>query len=356
VIPVPVPSWSLIVVLFISLAAGIGLIGCGLALACSKAARAFFLHRRRAGLRALILMAIVATPVVLVSASIGWSEWQNDRQIAAHEAALHMTLGQTTRIQGFELPAGTRLTLLNAGDMSTFTFAEFPRPITLYGIQATTLSHDSRHQAGADKKDIEAFALKLQGAGDQVAEGWLCDATRPIEFTVTSDGSLQSFDGCTLGAGNKVEGLTIPKEAVVDRSENEDMAIPAYWRIGLSEEITLSALHLPLSQADLLISRQHKVSGLGDNGGTRLARETRVGPMTYPAGTEIQSAGLRFQKPWPGSAWIFSPQEQSAHYAEHADVGQGMSVLQTADGKVVAVVPNEQAGIVHFISISAASQ
>jgi hypothetical protein len=57
--------------------------------------------------------------------------------------------------------------------------------------------------------------------------------------------------------------------------------------------------------------------------------------------------------PYPGGL-VFSPWNgNSAQHAEHEDVPEGMSVVQTLSGELIEIVRNEKVGVFHFEEIAA---
>ncbi|MCH3859653.1 hypothetical protein LZC01_09860, partial [Campylobacter jejuni] len=76
---------------------------------------------------------------------------------------------------------------------------EFPRPVAMYGVQATS----ARRYLDAEY-DSETYALRgrhprtvlLRGAGSQAVQGWQCDATQDIEFDVMQDGAMKALNTC----------------------------------------------------------------------------------------------------------------------------------------------------------------
>jgi hypothetical protein len=361
-IPVAVPSLAFFVILFFSFAAAITLFGSAIVLALSQSARAWR-SRHKAGSSTLFsLLGICSVPFLLYSVLYGWAIYREYAQIAVDQAAKHRTIDHITSIKGFQVPAGTQLTLLNPdGNIQYLEKAVFPGPQTIYGVKTTALFFSDKYHFGnefADQSPPTGQAIALQGAGDQKVEDWICDATQLIGFTAGMDGKLKHFDGCTLGSDNRVGDLLIPRGTVLtSRFSGQDMTVPAAWRIDVSTPpivVTVGPVQLSLRDAHLLLSQQRAVLAVSPGTGhhATLTRETRIGPVTYPSGTAIRSAVAPEQRKWPGLAWIVSPLHASAPYAGHDDVAPGTSVLQAADGRVIDIVPNDQAGVIVWEEIS----
>ena len=88
---------------------------------------------------------------------------------ARAEAARNVTLQATTTVGGIAMPAGTRLKLQDEGQLETYLEAEFPHPVAMYGVQASS----ARRYLQSDYDD-ETYALRgryprnviLRGAGE----------------------------------------------------------------------------------------------------------------------------------------------------------------------------------------------
>ncbi|MGU7770677.1 hypothetical protein ACV229_10910 [Burkholderia sp. MR1-5-21] len=361
-IPVSVPSLGFFVILFFSFATAITLLGSAIVLALRKPARAWFNRHKGSGFSLFALLGVFSLPFLLYSFAYGWFTYEEHAKSAADEAAKHRTLDHVTSIKGFQFPAGTRLTLLNPdGNIQYLEKAVFPGPQTIYGIEATAVFFSSKYHVGnefAEKSPPAGQVVTLQGTHDQKVEDWICDATQFIGFTAGMDGKLQHFDGCTLGNGNHVGNLSIPRgTTLTSRASRQDMVVPAAWRLDVSSRpivVTVGTLQLPLRDAQLMLNPQRALLAISPGTGNyaTLTRETTIGPVTYASDTAIRSAIAREQRKWPGVAWIVSPLHANAHYAGHGDVVPGMSVLHASDGSVISVLSNEQAGVIIWQEIS----
>lgn len=350
-IPVALPSMLLLVLLLLSFLATVFLAGWGVMLALSKSARRAFHRRLKTSLFVLMLSMVLASFFALML----WGSHEVTHEVDRQQAARHITLTQPARLGTIDMPAGTKLMLDIAGNIESFSHAEFPHPVTAYDVEATTLSRDISVDYD-DKtfatKGSHATSVAVKGVGRQKVLGWWCDAAESIQFDVQPDGDLKSFDHCLLADGNQVGDIAVPKGATLrlnggtvygDGFRDDD-----YWRIQWADGQVLHLFQLPLKQPALMLDRQRRLLGFDE---ASLACETSLGPMTYPAGTLVQSARRGLRDKYPGT-WIFSPQVgEVARYRGRADVPHGMFVLQTTQGDVAAVMSNQDAGILFFASI-----
>jgi hypothetical protein len=351
-IPVALPSVSLLVLLLLSLLATIFLAGWAVAFALSESVRRAFHKRLKTSLAVLLSSMLLASFFVLML----WGSHQVTHEIDRQQAARHITLTQPATVGGIDMPVGTRLIVEIAGDMESFSHAEFPHPVTAYGVEAITLNRDISIDYD-DKTFVtrgsHATAVSVKGAGRQEVQGWWCDAAEFIQFEVRPDGRLKDFGHCLLADGNQVGDLAIPKGATLRLNEGtvygDGFRDDDYWKIQLADDQVMHLFQLPLKQPELMLDRQRNLLGFDQ---ASLACETSLGPMTYPAGTRVESAGRGLRDKYPRT-WVFSPQAGAvARYRGHADVPHGMSVVQTAQGDVAAVMPNQDAGIMFFASIT----
>ncbi|WP_266160313.1 hypothetical protein [Dyella silvatica] len=351
-IPVALPSVLLLVLLLVSLLAAIFLTGWAMTLALSKSARRAF-HRRLKTSVTVLLLSMALTGFFLLMLL---SAHEVTREVDQQQAARHITLTKPTRLGGVDMPAGSKLLLDLAGDMESFSVAEFPHPVSAYGVEAISLNravsidYDDKTFA---TKGSHATSVAVKGQGSQNVQGWRCNAAEPIQFALQPDGRLKDFDQCQLDDGNQVGDIGLPKGATVrlngGTTYGDGFRDDDYWKIQLADNQVIRLFHLPLKRPRLMLDKQRRLLGFDEAG---LACETTLGPMTYPAGTSVQSVGREQRGKYPGT-WVFSPAtDKVASYQGHADVPHGMSVLQTASGEVAAVMPSQQAGVFFFAAIT----
>ncbi|MGB3430929.1 hypothetical protein [Achromobacter sp.] len=354
-IPIALPSAGFYLFVSLGFLAGLALLGWALVLAVSASARRTV---RKYWKTSSLVFLVLAMPFAFYA----WVQtvvWQIEREGARAEAARNVTLQETTTVGGTAMPAGTRLKLQDEGQLETYLEADFPQPVTMYGVQASS----ARRYLHTDY-DSETYALRgryprnviLRGAaGSQEVLGWQCDATQDIEFEVASDGAMKAFDKCVLGPGNRVETVDLAPGSVVYGSTGtvytDGSSDPDRWRIEVKNPVAVRIFGLPLSKPRLYLDDARRLLRVSD---AELACPTRFGGVSYAAGTQVKSARRGRgdeREPYPG-VLVLSPWDgQAARRDGQADVPEGMSVMHTLAGEVVGVVKNDMVGVFHFATI-----
>lgn len=350
-IPIALPSANFYILLSLGFLAGIVLLGWGLALAVSAGARR---KVRKFWKTSAVLFVLLAAPFSFYA----WVQavvWQIGRESERIEAARNVTLQQPAMVAGVAMPAGTRLKLQDEGQPETYVEAEFPQPVPMYGLQASTVrryldtDYDENTYATLGRHPRTVI---LRGAGDQAVLGWRCDTTQDVEIDVERDGGMKALSKCVLGPGNRAGELDIAPGSILygstgtvytDGSKDEDR-----WRVEVKDPVAVRIFGLPLSEPRIYLDARRRLLRISD---AELACPVRFGDLSYAAGTLVKSVRRGRgdeREPYPG-VLVFSPWNgQAAKRAGQADVPVGMSVMQTQGGEVAGIVENEQAGVFQF--------
>ena len=350
-IPVALPSASFYLLLSFGFLAGIVLVGWAAMFAASATHRRFV---RRHWKLSTALFVVLAVPFAFYA----WVQvviWQIEREGDRREAARHVTLEQAATVGGTPMPAGTRLTLQDEGRLDTYLEADFPQPVTMFGVQAMRV----RRFLDSDY-DKDTYALTgryprtviLSGQGDQAVLGWRCDATRDIEFDTTREGGMKGLNQCQLGSGNQVGDLTLAPGSILYGSSGtvytDGSSDPDRWRVEVKDPVAVKVFGLMLSDPRIYLDADRRLLRVSD---TELACKLDLGGFHYAPGTRVKT--LRRgqgdgREPFPG-IFAFSPADgQPAKRDGHEDVPAGMSVLQAFDGTLAGIEKNEAVGVFEF--------
>jgi len=354
-IPIALPSAGFYILVSLGFLAGLALLGWALALVASGGARRTV---RKYWKTSGLLFVVLLVPFAFYA----WVQtviWQIEREGARREAARNVTLQAPTTVGGTAMPAGTRLKLQDEGELETYVEAEFPQPVTMYGVQA------SRAQRYLDAEyDSDTYALRgrhprsvlLRGAGSQTVLGWQCDATQDIEFDVAKDGAMMALNKCVLGPGNRVDTLDLAPGSIVYGSSGtvytDGSRDPDQWRIEVKDPVAVKAFGLPLSEPRLYLDGERRLLRVSD---AELACPTTFGGVRYAAGTRVQSMRRGrgdAREPFPGVLVLSPWNGDVARRDGQPDVPEGMSVRQTLSGEVIDVVRNDAVGVFHFATIT----
>lgn len=264
-----------------------------------------------------------------------------DVDIKRDEAARNIVLGKPVVVAGIAMPVGTRLHSMVPGVPEAFDSANFPVPILVQGVTAVSVR---RHvYLDIDSNTHAATSMEVTLASDQRIDGWLCEKGVAVAFKVEADKIL--FDSCTLGATNHLASLEVPAGAKLLAHAGPSGG----WTIFLGPETRMIVRGLLLQGARIAVDRNRQFVGFSE---AVLATDLRLGAVTYPAGIRIRS------KDWtsPGQdsdSLILTPVRGLAAKPDgQSDVPFGRSIVQTMAGQVLAIVPNQQVGVVDFEEIS----
>ncbi|MDR3443665.1 MULTISPECIES: hypothetical protein [unclassified Dyella] len=338
-IPVPIFSGAFFIVLGLSFLATIAVVFWGAALGLVPAARRSFGRHR--GRSIGILAVLCAASLFFVCAAVVWLGV--DRESRKEQAALHPTLTAPATLLGVNMPVGTQLSLRDATDMTSLDEAHFPHAVSVFAISAIALSvrsegDDEAPQDAPSPTNLPAMELII--ASMQMVDGWTCGASEPLEVVLRHDARIKTPYSCQLAAGNAVAQSPIPDGSRLIRSTTaygDGLRDNDYWRIDVVDDGVFELEGLPLRHPTLRLDRQRNVMAVEY---AVLARDTRLGDISYPAGTAV-STGLRGVREKHPGAWVFRPvQGHPAHGKDHGDIAEGMSVVQAIDGKVQAIMPN----------------
>nr|WP_313036864.1 hypothetical protein [Achromobacter ruhlandii] len=354
-IPIALPSAGFYILVSLGFLAGLVLLGWALVLVASGGARRTV---RKYWKTSGLLFVVLLVPFAFYA----WVQtviWQIEREGARREAARNVTLQAPTTVGGTAMPAGTRLKLQDEGELETYVEAEFPQPVTMYGVQA------SRAQRYLDAEyDSDTYALRgrhprsvlLRGAGSQTVLSWQCDATQDIEFDVAKDGAMMALNKCVLGPGNRVDTLDLAPGSIVYGSSGtvytDGSRDPDQWRIEVKDPVAVKVFGLPLSEPRLYLDGERRLLRVSD---AELACPTTFGGVRYAAGTQVQSMRRGrgdAREPFPGVLVLSPWNGDVARRDGQPDVPEGMSVRQTLSGEVIDVVRNDAVGVFHFATIT----
>jgi hypothetical protein len=264
-----------------------------------------------------------------------WLAAQHDLEKAqAHREVLQA--GQT--LAGVAMPAGTILQLREVGRPGTFEWALFPQPTEVDGLRVRSIRrHISPARAGAPARETWSVAL----ADDQPVQGWICSHRHPVDLAIGKNGAPR-FADCHLADGNKLDGQPLPLGTWLSRPQDDSQG----WLLSTDGSEAATIARFPLLKADVAVDAQSRIvsfKGL-------LARETKLGDVTYPLGTRVATA-LNVPGAQPGDLLFSPPRGRVAKYKDHSDVQAGTSVLQMPDGTVRLMLDNRQAGVVDAATI-----
>ncbi|WP_019938070.1 hypothetical protein [Bordetella sp. FB-8] len=263
------------------------------------------------------------------------TSWLAEQRAAREAQARRDVLHKEQTVAGVAMPAGTLLHLRQPGKPDTFARAQFPQAVKVDGLQVREI----RRHVSADTPARESWSVTLEA--DQTVQGWLCTHRHPVDLAIGHDGKPR-FADCHLAEGNKLEGQPLPMGTWLARSRDD----PQNWLLSTDGSEAAKIAHFALLKADVVVGPQLRIvsfKGL-------LARQTRLGEVSYPAGTRAATA-LNVPGAQPGDLLFTPPRGRTAHYKNHSDVQAGSSVLQAPDGTVRLMLDNRQAGIVDAATI-----
>jgi hypothetical protein len=354
-IPIALPSAGFFILLISGFLAGWLLLGLAVVLAVSSRARSW--ARRHTKSSTLIGVVLVVPFGFYV-----WFRvmlWQVQEESARRQAALHVTLTQQTDLGHVVMPAGTRLQLEVEGQLESYVEANFPQPVTFFGMAATSVRRylDTQYEDGTVAAlGRHPHTVILRGVGQQTVEGWHCDAAQDIAFNVARDRAHPMLDQCVLASGNRAADLALTPGDVVhaldgtvytDGSRDADR-----WRIAINADKAVPVFGLFLGQPHLYLDADRKLLRVD---GAELVCPARFGGVSYAAGTQVMTVRRGFgdaREPSPG-VLVFTPRNgQPAKRAGSEDVPEGMSVIQTLQGQVIDVVKSETVGAFNFATFT----
>lgn len=267
-----------------------------------------------------------------------------DADMKRNEASRNMMLEIPATVARIAMPAGTRLHNMASGDPETFDSADFPVPTPVNGIAATSLRRNL--YPDVDNDTYATTSMEVMPAFVQRVDGWLCGTRAAVTFKVEAGKIV--FESCMLGAANHLESWEIPAGAkLLAHAANRG------WTVFLAPETTVTIRGLPLQDARIAVDRNRRFVGFSE---AVLATDLRLGAVAYPAGTRVRSK--EWASPQRNSdSLILSPvRGQVAKPDSQADVSFGNSIVQTVAGQVLAILPNQNAGILDFEEISVDKQ
>ncbi|MFC4278943.1 hypothetical protein [Achromobacter aloeverae] len=273
--------------------------------------------------------------------------WLVARAAAEDETRRTLVLDHGAELDGIAMPANTRLLLKTPGQLATFEQASFPTAVTMDGARIKQLRRYVRGD-GAAATVIGASAAISQ---DQDIHGWRCSHGHLVEFRVSATDKRLHFSSCHLASGNQLDKQAIPAGTWASLRTGTaaagDPSLAEGWLLRTDGSEAMLVQGLPLLKVELRLDPQRKLQSFEG----ALSQPFILGPMTYPPGTRVATAGPSLVGAQAGDL-VFSPSRgRSARRDGGQDVAAGNSVLQAPDGKLRAVLSNRAAGVLDYASI-----
>jgi hypothetical protein len=344
-IPVALPGGNFYPMLGVSLVSLATLLTWIAVLCTNRVARLRLRAHPRINATAMVVLAVLGS--IFPARQI--LHWLDARRAAENTAAHTIMLNHPRTLSGIDMPPGTRLLVMLPGRPDTFETAGFPEPVRVGGIPVVSLQ---RYLAKAGAGEYRATGASAFLRKDVSVEGWICSHRHKVEFKTEESGALR-FSSCHLAPGNELGGQPLPEGTWVSLRRGARPAADFQhvdgWllRTDGSEPSTVDGM--PLLKAELRLNRDRKIVWFE---GT-LGKSFSLGPMTYPTGTRVATAGAAVQGAKPGDLVFSASRGRSAERNDGDDVPAGQSVLQAPDGEVRAVLSNHAAGVLDFASIGA---
>lgn len=234
-------------------------------------------------------------------------------QLSAYQAEIQEkfkpTLATATRLAQLDMPAQTQLVLAVENQLDSFTKALLPNPVLIAGISArqversVAIQTDESHQTTS----FQAESMRVIGEGHVEQQGWLCDATEPIVFSLHADGRIDAFEECILAAGNTIDGITLPSGTSARRSNGsrytDGFVDQDRWIIDVRQEQIVEVAGLPLISPLIKLTQDRQLHEVSK---AVLASDTVLDAVPYKAGAELQY-NPRSQRDQHGSQWLVLP-------------------------------------------------
>lgn len=277
------------------------------------------------GLRGTRLAVYLAVALVSLFTLFKIAELMLALSASEREQALHYrpTLATTQKIEGIEMPAGTRLTLSVAAQLSSFTSARFPAAIPLLGVNTLHLERYVRIEHDEEFNPISTLALnqRLTGEGNSPQRDWICDASHPIVFEL-EDGQLNRFERCTLASGNRLEGIALATGTEVRASEGNTYTDGFIdldrWVLDVPQSQTITLDSVPLRSPVISLDSQRQIYEVSR---AELSQPVLFGDIEHAAGTLAHLNPRSLRKRYP-NAWLFT-------------AADGFTLIQSRSGKIL---------------------
>lgn len=296
----------------------IGLPGLLIMLCVPPWRRALLRHPRK--LAVLMLVCVCVVGFTLFQVVVSYRE----------NKLLNPKLEDAVRVQGLDLPAGTRLHLRTAepldGDGSPRLFgqanllgAEFAAPHTIKGMRVSTLQMDL------------PFVVNLKLVGDQEVEGWPCRGGSWVRLSFGEHARFQpehwQFSDCQLVPGAKIAGLNWPDSSQLYKLDT------GYAVTHLGSTPTVSIDGIELANVSVRLDSQRTLVCWKGN----LKNPLTLGEWTYPQGMKVQQNAPH--------TLIFSADEYYTGRNLHSGkrLGPGKSIEQhRLDGSELWIKPSTE--------------
>lgn len=319
-------------VLGVGVLAALGLLALGLALLL-PAWRIRLSQRWMTWSLLALLLVLTATPAVLMS----WHLYQQEILDEAAQKARNPRLEEPLLLGDIRFPAGTRVRLERAEPENHWHTGE----ALPYGLQTLEQAHFETpvRIRGLDVERLEAsassFFSRLRLSSDQRVDSWPCAAGSDVDFRREPVDRLHpgrwQLESCTLQDRALLADVVWPRGSRVYRSQDG-------WVLqaeGLVEYrgLLVKGLRLSLTEDARL---QHWDA--------ELAQAAQLGAMRYDGGTQVwgfANGDLRF-----------TPEPGGARDADGRALPDEHSVFQNADGELLDIRANSEAGIIRWIRLS----
>lgn len=237
---------------------------------------------------------------------------QTDEYLSTYNRQYRPVLDAPQRLGGIDMPAGTKLELAVADQKEAFRVATFPSPVLVAGVNA--LKVERYLYTAAEKQDgstlFEPQTMYVSGLDTATQNGWHCDATHPLEFTLKSDGSDLTFSSCTLAEGNHIEGAQVPMGSEVSFSTGTVYVDGFFdndrWILNLPEEAVIEIDGLPLKGPVVRLDDQLKIYQVDR---AKLAHDTVFGGINYESGVTVRF-NSRVLRPTYSQSWLIQVSQQ----------------------------------------------
>lgn len=237
---------------------------------------------------------------------------QTNEYLSTYNRQYRPVLDTPQRLGGIDMPAGTQLELALADQKEAFRVASFPSPVLVAGVNA--LKVERYLYIAAEKQEeatlFEPQTMYVSGLGTATQNGWHCDATYPLQFSLKSDGSDLTFSNCTLAEGNHIEGGQVPMGSEVSFSAGtvyvDGFVDNDRWILNFPEAAVIEIDGLPLKGPVVRLDDQLKIYQVDR---ATLARDTVFGGVNYQSGAIVRF-NSRVVRPTYPQSWLIQVSQQ----------------------------------------------
>lgn len=302
----------------------------------------FTLLRKKASNRNVLLAYLVTMAIALftlfkiVDVYLQVAEYQR-----ASNASYRPTLGILQRLGHIDMPAGTQLQLAIANLKESFQIAIFPVPVVISGTQALRVERYSHIETDHNYQAVGVIPthLRVIGQGISLQEGWRCDATQPIEFTLNPDGDVSTFSACTLAQGNTADGIVLPAgtslRASAGNAYTDGFVDIDRWTLHVQSDAEINIDGLALADANVALDDLRRLYEISS---ALLIRDTQFGKISHAAGSTVHLNPRRLRETY-SSAWLIESLDEALSPAQPNTVPL-TRIIQDRSGKLLAILPD----------------